>query len=132
MIGPDQFREFVQPNLREQCRWFDYSLFHLDGVDVIRHLDALMEIDELTALQWTAGAGKPDGGDPCWYELYDKVRRAGKSLHISVYNGSSEEIWNKCEALVKRYGCNGIYLLIPDMPVSVAREFLTKAEREWT
>ena len=55
MISPRNFRRFVQPYIREQCQWLDYSLYHLDGVDAVRHLDALLEIEELNAIQWTPG-----------------------------------------------------------------------------
>ena len=80
MISPDSFRRFVQPYIREQCRFLDYSLYHLDGVGAIRHLDALLEIEELDAIQWTPGYGQPQGGDSCWYELYQRIRAGGKSV----------------------------------------------------
>ena len=80
MISIRNFRRFVQPFIREQCQWLDYSLYHLDGVDALRHLDALLEIQELTAIQWTPGVGQPQGGDPCWYDLYKRIRAGGKSI----------------------------------------------------
>ena len=80
MMSPKSFRRFVQPFIREQCQWLDYSLYHLDGVGAIRHLDALLEIDELDAIQWTPGVGQPQGGDPCWYDLYRRIRANGKSI----------------------------------------------------
>ena len=69
-----------EPFIREQCRWLDYSLYHLDGVAAVRHLDALLEIEELDAIQWTPGVGEPQGGDPRWYDLYRRIRAAGKSV----------------------------------------------------
>lgn len=78
MISEDHFREFVQPYIREQCQKLDYTLYHLDGRDALRHLDAILEIDELNAVQWTPGHGEPQGGDPCWYELYRKIIDHGK------------------------------------------------------
>jgi hypothetical protein len=80
MISEDDFRRFVQPYLREQCQKIPYSLYHLDGVDAIRHLDAILEIEELKAVQWTPGYGQPQGGDPCWFDLYKRVKDAGKSV----------------------------------------------------
>ncbi len=80
MISERDFRRFAQPFLREQCQRIDYTLYHLDGVDAIRHLDAVLEIEELNAVQWTPGVGQPQGGDPCWYDLYRKIRKAGKSV----------------------------------------------------
>lgn len=80
MISPRHFRRFVQPFIREQCVTLDFSMYHLDGVGAIRHLDALLEIEELNAIQWTPGAGQPQGGDPTWFDLYKRIRAGGKSV----------------------------------------------------
>ncbi len=57
------------------------SIFHLDGPDAVKHLDALLEIPELDAIQWVPGAGKPPALG--WLPLLRRVQAAGKSLHIS-------------------------------------------------
>jgi hypothetical protein len=80
MISPEDFRIFALPFLRQQCERIEYTLYHLDGVDAIRHLDALLELDQLNAIQWTPGYGQPQGGDPCWYDLYRKILAGGKSV----------------------------------------------------
>jgi hypothetical protein len=80
MISPEDFRTFSLPFLKEQCNKIDYTLYHLDGVDAIRHLDALLEIENLNAIQWTPGYGQPQGGDPQWYGLYKKILAGGKSV----------------------------------------------------
>jgi len=83
MISPKDFRRFAIPYLREQCQCLDYTLYHLDGVDALRHLDAILEIEPLKAIQWTPGAGQPQGGDPAWYGLYRRIRKAGKAVMAS-------------------------------------------------
>lgn len=80
MISEDDFRRFALPYLREQCQRIDYTLYHLDGVGAMRHVDALLEIEELNAIQWTPGVGEPQGGDPKWYDLYRKILAGGKSI----------------------------------------------------
>ena len=80
MISTDDYRRFVQPFIREQCQRIPYTLYHLDGVGAMRHLDALLEIDELDAIQWTPGVGEPQGGSPKWYDLYRRILNAGKSV----------------------------------------------------
>ena len=80
MISVDDYRRFVQPFIREQCQKIDYTLYHLDGVGAMHHLDALLEIDELNAIQWTPGVGEPQGGSPKWYNLYKKILAGGKSI----------------------------------------------------
>ena len=80
MISVDDYCRFVQPFIREQCQKIDYTLYHLDGVGAMHHLDALLEIKELNAIQWTPGVGEPQGGSPKWYNLYKKILAGGKSI----------------------------------------------------
>ena len=116
MISPQMFRDLVQPSLRKQCQNLDYSIYHLDGPDAIKHVPALMEIKELNALQWTCGAGKPDGSCQDWYFIYDQVLAAGKSLWIFIEDGSPEDWERNALRLVKHYGAKGLYLIFPDFP----------------
>ena len=80
MLSPDDFRRFVQPYIRQQCQRIDYTLYHLDGVGAMHHLPALLEIEELDAIQWTPGVGQPQGGSPKWYSFYRQILDGGKSL----------------------------------------------------
>jgi hypothetical protein len=131
LMSPTQFREFVQPSLRKQCKQLDHSIYHLDGPDAIRHLDALMEIEELDALQWTPGTGKPDGASEEWYRIYDKVRNADKSLWIEIHEGDFNQWTAGASKLVNRYGSRGLYLLFPKMEEEQAEELLRRSENNW-
>jgi hypothetical protein len=83
MFSEEDFVKFEQPYLRKQCEYLDYSLYHLDGVGAMRHLDALLDIKELNAIQWTPGVGEPQGGDPKWYDLYRRIKAGGKSVQAN-------------------------------------------------
>jgi 5-methyltetrahydrofolate--homocysteine methyltransferase len=126
LMNPSQYREFVQPRLAKQCSKMNNSLYHLDGPDAIPHLDAVLEIKEIDALQWVPGSGNTSPDDERWFFIYDKVKAAGKSLWIVV---SSIE---KADAIVKRYGPEGLYLLFPEMTEKEGVSLLKKAEREWS
>ncbi len=132
LMSPQQFRDFVQESLRKQCKYLNHSLYHLDGPDAIKHLDALMEIKELDAVQWTAGAGQVDGGNPKWYPIYDKVIGAGKSMWISIEDGTFEDWVISADNLVKRYGPGRLYLLFPEMEEEQAIRLMDIANRDWT
>lgn len=131
MISPNQFREFVQPSLRWQCEILDHSLYHLDGPDAIRHLDAILEVEELDALQWTAGAGQAPSSAPKWDFIHDKVKAAGKCLWIHIGGDSFEELKNTAQRQVDRHGRDGLYLLFPPMTEKEASELLRHAEKNW-
>lgn len=104
MFSEEDFRQFAQPYLREQCQKIDYSLYHLDGVDAIRHLDAMLEIKELNAIQWTPGVGEPQGGDPRWYDLYKKILRNGKSMMANWVT------LDELEPLLDNVGADGLHI----------------------
>lgn len=131
LMSPDQFRKFVLPSLRKQCKILDHSVYHLDGPDAIKHLDALMEIDELQALQWTCGAGQPDSASPRWYPIYDRVKAAGKALHLTIFEGDFDHWIRSCDTLVERYGVDGMYFQLPVMAEAEANEFIEYADRHW-
>ncbi len=81
MMSPEDFRKYIQPSLRSQSENVDHVLYHLDGPAAIKHMDALMEIEGIDALQWTSGDAGPDGTLPDWDVIYDKAIAAGK-IHL--------------------------------------------------
>lgn len=131
MLSPGQFRQFVLPSLEKQTRRLDHCLYHLDGKDAIRHVPALMELERLDALQWTCGAGQPDGACPRWDVIYDQVTEAGKSLWIQLYDGGVRDWIAGAERLMDRYGKNRLYFIFPDMQMATAETLLAHAEKHW-
>ena len=81
-IGPDMFRELFLPVIRRQTEYLDHAVYHLDGIGAFHHLDALLELPKLQAVQVLPGAGKPS---PLHYlPVLKKVQAAGKNLHITI------------------------------------------------
>src|SRR5690606_13364738 len=80
MISPEMFQTFFLPGLIEECRALEASLYHLDGPDALRHLDSLLAIPELDAIQWVYGSGHGRASD--WIEVYQRCQAAGKGLQI--------------------------------------------------
>ena len=85
MMSCDMFNEFEMPYLRRQCRILDNVIFHLDGPGAVRHLDSILSIDEINAVQWVPGAGNPGNADECWNNLYDKITQKGKGLYVFLH-----------------------------------------------
>jgi len=83
MLSPATFDEFVLPWLTEQCDWLDHSLYHLDGTQCIVHLDSLLQIESLDAIEWTPQAGIEGGGDKRWWDMYKRILDAGKSVQVA-------------------------------------------------
>jgi hypothetical protein len=67
-------------------RWLDYSIYHLDGPGALRHLDALLAIPELNAVQWVCGEGRGPVGR--WADVLRRIQDAGKN--VQVFLGTNE------------------------------------------
>ncbi len=81
MLGPDMFDEFVKPELIATCKRLGRKIYHLDGVGQLPHLDSLLAIPELDAIQWVMGENRPDAEH--WIHVYRKILDAGKRMQIS-------------------------------------------------
>ena len=104
MISEDMFGEFVLPYLTAQCDRLDYTLYHLDGPESVRHLDQLLSIESLDCIQWTPGAGTASGGAPCWDDIYRRTLDAGKLIQAGM---SAAEV----VPFVRRFGGQSVYIM---------------------
>jgi hypothetical protein len=105
MFSPTMFEEIVVPTLTKQCEWLDHPMYHLDGTQAICHLDNLLAIGPLDAIEWTPQAGIEGGGSPRWYDLYLRILDAGKS--VQAVGVRPEEVIPLLDAI----GGKGIYIL---------------------
>jgi len=104
-ISPKMFRKFVVPHLTEQCQWLDYAMYHLDGTTCLQHLDALLEIEPLKAIEWTPQAGLPGGGSERWFDIYRRIKAGGKS--VQVVSVAPEDMLPLLDAI----GPQGIFII---------------------
>jgi 5-methyltetrahydrofolate--homocysteine methyltransferase len=96
-ISPKTFREIFLPAIEKQTQFLDYTIYHVDGIGNFVHVDALLELPRLQAIQILPGAGKPS---PLHYmDILKKVQKAGKNLHISI---PSSEVKTALENLSAR------------------------------
>ncbi len=123
MFSPDMFQCFVVPGLTEQCRWLDNSMYHLDGTQAMCHLDALLEIESLDAIEWTPQAGIEGGGSSRWFELYKKILKAGKS--VQVLGVRSDEIVPLLDAI----GGKGVYIMSDFSSLQEAETLMATVEQ---
>lgn len=80
MISKQMFDDVFLPGIRQECCFYERSIYHLDGPGALRHLDSLLEIPELNAIQWVCGAGNE--GFARWGKVYQKIQAAGKGIQM--------------------------------------------------
>ncbi|QHI70017.1 uroporphyrinogen decarboxylase/cobalamine-independent methonine synthase family protein [Tichowtungia aerotolerans] len=124
MISPDMYEEFVKPHIQKQCRRLDYTVYHLDGPDALRHIDSVLSIPELDALQWEPGAGNPHTAHRDWWDtVWKKVYAAGKSAFL--HGVPADDV----EPFVKEFGQNGTLIITHTDTEDQAKRLMDKSLR---
>jgi len=81
-LSPAMMEGFILPALVAEARSLDRAIYHLDGPDAVRHLDLLLTVPEIQAIQWVPGAGALPVTR--WIPLLKRIQAGGKSLWIDA------------------------------------------------
>jgi len=79
---PD-FDEFCMPVIRREAELFRHNVFHMDGPGVARHVDSILTLPNLAAVQWAQGYG-PNKPIMQWIPLIQTIQQAGKSVIVDL------------------------------------------------
>ena len=82
MISPAAFEDLFLPPLIETMRTVDHRIYHLDGTVALQHLELLLRVPEIQAIQWVPGAGRDEVLH--WIPLIQRVQKAGKGIWVSA------------------------------------------------
>lgn len=125
VLSPELFRAFSIPELQGYLRVNDYGIYHWDGPDAVKHLDALLEVRDLKAIQWTPGDGQAPTYSSRWLPHYHRIQAAGKCL-ILPFVGAHE-----VEPLMRELSSRGLLMCVWVRSEDEARELLRGVAR-WT
>jgi hypothetical protein len=109
LISPEQFAEFVLPSLKNEVKPMTHNIFHLDGAGVAKHLDMILTIPEINAIQWVQGMGK-EMPIMQWVPLIKKIQSAGRSVVVELN-------LTELEPFMKEVRPEGILLCLSANPV---------------
>jgi hypothetical protein len=105
MVSTRVFDEFYLPSLLDEVKHMTHNVFHLDGKGMLRHLDRILEIPEIQAIQWVHGVGN-DAPILQWLPVIKKIQAAGKGVIVDVQLAELERFLEATEP-------RGMYLCIP-------------------
>jgi len=57
LISPQMFEAFCLPVLQREVKTMTHNIFHVDGKGVARHIDMILDVPEVHAIQWVQGVG---------------------------------------------------------------------------
>ncbi len=96
MISQEMFARYILPELREEIDYLQgKTIFHLDGPGALKHLDALLEIENLAGIQWVYGAGQPSARH--WLPVLQRIQKAGKRINIGLHPEDIDPVFEALE-----------------------------------
>ena len=104
MTSTKAFCEFYLPSLQKEVRHMTHNIFHLDGKGMLRHLDHILSIPEIHAVQWVQGVGD-DLSIRQWLPVIKKIQAAGKGVVVDLQ-------LSELEPFIAAMKPDGLYLCI--------------------
>ena len=81
MISPQMYRQFVLPYTIEESKAAGRAVYHVDGEDAIKHVDSLLEVENVAAVQCKP-LHRGDVASSAWLGVYDKIRNSERGLIV--------------------------------------------------
>ncbi len=119
MLSNEMFNQFAMPELEELCEFLDYPVYHFDGQEQIRHLDSLLSLNKLRAIQWTHVEGQPLTSN--FIPVLQKIQKAGKNL---ILFPAAHEV----EVLLDNLSSRGLHLVIDGLNPAEAQDMMRLIE----
>ncbi len=120
MISHEHFNELVLPVIQEEVKHASHNIFHVDGKGVANHIDVLLEIPEINAIQWVQGMGK-DLPIMQWVPFIKKIQSAGKSVVVDLQ-------LSELDSFMAEVDREGIFLCI-DAEKEIQPEIIKKVNK---
>lgn len=90
MISPAFFREFGLPILESEVKTMTHNIFHMDGRGVARHVDMILSVPEVHAIQWVQGVGD-DLPIMQWVPFIKDLQARGMPVIVDLDKGELDE-----------------------------------------
>ena len=111
MISPAMFEKFIMPALDMVSRAVGQTIYHLDGPGEIQHLDMILTLPHLHAIQWVPlPALQSDGQiyqsfvDEISIDIYKRSKKAGKKVFL--YGVRPDQVAKVYDAV----GSDGVFI----------------------
>lgn len=118
LISPQAYQRLFLPDIARKARTVGRAIYHLDGPDATRHVDAIMDVPEIQAIQYVTGAGTPSA--LAKLDLLKKIQARGKALQVTC---PASEVLELCKELKPEGLCLSVSWDLPDNVSQIDRLF---------
>jgi len=121
LISPEMFIQFGLPLIREEVQGIAHNIFLVDGKEIKKHLDAVLSMPEIDALQWVQGMGN-DAPIMQWIPFLKKMQRIRMPVVVSL---EVEEL----DRFIETMDPQGLFLWIDSQDEQEELNILRKLKR---
>ena len=134
MISPAMFERFVMPSLDMITSTIGRGMYHLDGPEQIKHLDMLLSLEHVHAIQWVplpiarGGANRraiQDFADDMSLNVYRRTLAAGKKVVLLMVNP------DQVSRIFDAVGTDGVFIISVCPKRAQADEMIAHALKHW-
>jgi hypothetical protein len=104
LVSTKTFDEFYFPTLQDEVRHTTHNIFHVDGKGVLRHLERILSLREIQAIQWVQGMGD-DVPILQWLPVIKQIQAAGRGVLVDLQ-------LSELEPFISAMKPDGLYLCI--------------------
>ena len=118
LVSREIAEDLIRPTIEQEMAPLERTIFHLDGPQALHHLDLMLRLPRLNAVQWVFGAGH--GPASRWLGVFRRIRRAGKAVQVLADDAED------ALAVLRELGPDGVWLTVctPFPNADRATEFL--------
>ena len=121
MMSREFFGKFALPSIAKEIEHFDHNIFHLDGKGVANHIDDILELPKINAIQWAQGVGN-DLPIMQWVDFIKKIQASGKGVLVDL-------TLNELEPFMSEVSPKGIFMCISESDTEIQKEVIKKLEK---
>jgi hypothetical protein len=92
MTSTTLYRKLFLDGAIRECQYLDHSVYHLDGPDAVRHLDTILELEQLDGVHFIPSLS--DASFTRWAGVYKRIQDAGKCLIVNCEMDEIDAISN--------------------------------------
>jgi hypothetical protein len=122
MISKAMFDDIFLPGIVNDCRFLRRSIYHLDGPGALHHLDSILAIAELDALQYVPGSGNEEFNR--WIPVYRHAQNAQKAIQVFCH-------FLEIDQVVDALDPHGVFLCVEGVPTEDAGRLVIKRLERW-
>ena len=104
LTSTETFCQFYFPCLQNEVRHMTHNIFHVDGKGMLPHLDHILSVPQIHAIQWVQGVGD-DLPILQWLPVIRKIQAAGKGVLVDLQ-------LDELEPFIAAMKPDGLYLCI--------------------